>query len=131
MKPSSLPEMGTGSDALAWRHVRPRKEIRRVGGHRSKRTARDAEEDSIAGSSTGSYAEDGGGGAVGGGVAHDFNNLLMVISSQAELLLETTDRGKVEGKAKRILSATDSAGQLTRKLLAFGRKQELASSTST
>jgi len=68
-------------------------------------------------------------GQLAGGVAHDFNNLLMVISSQAELLLETTDRGKVEGKAKRILSATDSAGQLTRKLLAFGRKQELASST--
>ncbi len=68
-------------------------------------------------------------GQLAGGVAHDFNNLLMVISSQAELLLETTDHSKVEEKARRILSATDSAGQLTRKLLAFGRKQELASST--
>jgi signal transduction histidine kinase/CheY-like chemotaxis protein len=68
-------------------------------------------------------------GQLAGGVAHDFNNLLMVISSQAELLLDVTDRERVETKARRILSATESAGQLTRKLLAFGRKQQLASST--
>ncbi len=64
-----------------------------------------------------------------GGIAHDFNNLLMVISGQAELLLEATDRRQIEARTNQILNATASAGQLTRKLLAFSRKQELASST--
>ncbi len=68
-------------------------------------------------------------GQLAGGIAHDFNNLLMVISSQAELLLDTTDRVKVEKRARQILSTTESAGKLTKKLLAFSRKQELANST--
>jgi two-component system, cell cycle sensor histidine kinase and response regulator CckA len=63
------------------------------------------------------------------GVAHDFNNLLMVISGQAELLLESVVSSEVETRVGKILSATESAGLLTRKLIAFGRKQNLASST--
>lgn len=66
-------------------------------------------------------------GLLAGTVAHDFNNLLMAISSQAELLMHTNDFDRVRMKAQRILKATDSAAKLTRKLLAFGRKQELAS----
>ena len=68
-------------------------------------------------------------GQFAGGIAHDFNNLLMGISGQAELLLEATAACDVERGARRILSATDSAGQLTKELLAFSRKQELATST--
>jgi len=67
-------------------------------------------------------------GLLAGTVAHDFNNLLMAISSQAELLLGAADVPTAL-KARRILSATDSAALLTRKLLAFGRKQELAATT--
>ena len=67
-------------------------------------------------------------GLLAGAVAHDFNNLLMAISSQAELLLDAAGPGSVEQRTRKILSATESAAKLTRKLLAFGRKQELASS---
>lgn len=67
-------------------------------------------------------------GQLAGAVAHDFNNLLMAISSHAELLLEAPSPGGVEKRTKQILSATESAAKLTRKLLAFGRRQELASS---
>ena len=52
----------------------------------------------------------------------------MAISSQAELLLDAAGPGSVEQRTRKILSATESAAKLTRKLLAFGRKQELASS---
>jgi PAS domain S-box-containing protein len=65
-------------------------------------------------------------GRLAGGIAHDFNNLLMGISGQAELLLDTTEACDVKKGAERILHATDSAGQLTKKLLVFSRKQELA-----
>ena len=68
-------------------------------------------------------------GQFAGGIAHDFNNLLMGISGQAELLLETTEACDVEKGVRRILCATDSAGKLTKKLLAFSGKQELAAST--
>ena len=67
-------------------------------------------------------------GQLAGTIAHDFNNLLMAISGQAELLLQTSDPRKVEKKIRQILCATESAGKLTKKLLALSRKQELASS---
>ena len=66
-------------------------------------------------------------GELAGGIAHDFNNLLMVISSYAEVILDAT-RGNAQiwKAASNILSSTNNASQLTKKLLAFGRKQELA-----
>lgn len=67
-------------------------------------------------------------GLLADGVAHDFNNLLMVISGQAELLLGSAPSSDLEKRIGKILSATESAGQLTKKLIAFGRKQSLASS---
>ena len=67
-------------------------------------------------------------GQLAGGIAHDFNNLLMAISGQTELLLEIGEGCNVEEGARKILCATDSAGRLTKKLLAFSRKQELANS---
>lgn len=65
-------------------------------------------------------------GRLAGGVAHDFNNLLMVIGGYADVLLG----GGVEAaQQKRLLegirSTTDRATELTRQLLAFGRRQVL------
>jgi PAS domain S-box-containing protein len=65
-------------------------------------------------------------GRLAGGVAHDFNNLLTGITGYASLLLERTN-GDMElardlGEIKR---AADRAAELTRQLLAFGRRQVL------
>jgi len=65
-------------------------------------------------------------GQLAGGVAHDFNNLLTVIQGYAQLLL--TENGlRSEGREplNLILSAAERAGNLTRQLLAFSRKQVL------
>jgi len=63
-------------------------------------------------------------GRLAGGVAHDFNNLLMVISAYAELTLDALpeDDGTRE-KVGEIIKASRRAADLTRQLLAFGRKQ--------
>ena len=65
-------------------------------------------------------------GRLAGGVAHDFNNLLTGITGYASLLLERAN-GDVElrrdlGEIKR---AADRAAELTKQLLAFGRRQVL------
>ena len=63
-------------------------------------------------------------GRLAGGVAHDFNNLLMVIGAYAELMQDSL---AVEHPLRRnvveILTASRRAADLTRQLLAFGRKQ--------
>ena len=63
-------------------------------------------------------------GRLAGGVAHDFNNLLTVILGSSDLLLEDLDnnapgRREIEEMRK----AAERAGDLTRQLLAFSRKQ--------
>ncbi|HMK24332.1 MAG TPA: PAS domain S-box protein, partial [Terriglobales bacterium] len=63
-------------------------------------------------------------GLLAGGVAHDFNNLLMVISSYAELMQDSISPGhRLHRNVQEILSAARRASDLTRQLLAFGRKQ--------
>ncbi len=63
-------------------------------------------------------------GQLAGGVAHDFNNLLMVISAYAELTLDTLEAGHpLRQNVGEILTASRRAADLTRQLLAFGRKQ--------
>jgi two-component system, cell cycle sensor histidine kinase and response regulator CckA len=63
-------------------------------------------------------------GQLAGGVAHDFNNLLMVISSYAELMLDhVPPEHKLHRNVQQILGASRRAADLTRQLLAFGRKQ--------
>ena len=59
-----------------------------------------------------------------GGVAHDFNNLLAVIRGCAELLSSSsdTDRDFIAS----IIRATDRGAEMTRRLLAYARKQPLA-----
>ncbi|MDY0883502.1 response regulator [Dongia soli] len=65
-------------------------------------------------------------GQLTGGIAHDFNNLLAVIIGNLDLLEEEI-RGneKATALAGRALKASLRAADLTRKLLAFARKQAL------
>ena len=63
-------------------------------------------------------------GRLAGGVAHDFNNLLMVISSYAELMLDSlAPHHPLRRNVDEIQKASRRAADLTRQLLAFGRKQ--------
>jgi nitrogen-specific signal transduction histidine kinase len=61
-----------------------------------------------------------------GGVAHDFNNILTVITGTIEILADgVIDRPKLFAIAKMISEAADRGSELTRRLLAFARKQPL------
>jgi two-component system, cell cycle sensor histidine kinase and response regulator CckA len=63
-------------------------------------------------------------GQLAGGVAHDFNNLLMVISSYAELMMDTlAPDTALRHHGEEILKASRRAADLTRQLLTFSRKQ--------
>lgn len=65
-------------------------------------------------------------GQLAGGVAHDFNNLLAAILGNIELALRVV--GEDDPLRNRLLDiehASDRAAALTKKLLAFGRKQLL------
>jgi PAS domain S-box-containing protein len=65
-------------------------------------------------------------GQLTGGVAHDFNNLLTVISGNLQLLEEEdgiADRAQIIQSA---LRAVGNGAALTRKLLAFARRQRLS-----
>ncbi|MBI5483315.1 MAG: PAS domain S-box protein [Deltaproteobacteria bacterium] len=66
-------------------------------------------------------------GQLAGGVAHDFNNMLGVIIGYAELALMKLDPSQPYYKNfKEISSAASRSSDLTRQLLAFARKQEIA-----
>ena len=66
-------------------------------------------------------------GKLAGGIAHDFNNLLMVIRGDSDLILRRLSaEDPLRVHAERIRDAADQAATLTRKLLAFSRKQVLA-----
>jgi PAS domain S-box-containing protein len=63
-------------------------------------------------------------GRLAGGVAHDFNNVLTVVKSFSEFLLEDLDKlDPRRADVEEIARAADRAAALTRKLLAFSRKQ--------
>jgi two-component system cell cycle sensor histidine kinase/response regulator CckA len=63
-------------------------------------------------------------GRLAGGVAHDFNNLLLVISAYAELMLDSlAEENPLRRNVGEIMAASRRAADLTRQLLAFGRKQ--------
>jgi two-component system, cell cycle sensor histidine kinase and response regulator CckA len=63
-------------------------------------------------------------GRLAGGVAHDFNNLLMIISSYAELMLDSlSPEHPLQRNVQEIMGASRRAADLTRQLLTFGRKR--------
>jgi len=63
-------------------------------------------------------------GTLAGGVAHDFNNLLTVINGHAEIgLLQKTIDSAQKRHFTAIQESSKRAEELTRQLLAFGRKQ--------
>ena len=65
-------------------------------------------------------------GRLAGGLAHDFNNLLTVINGYTELVLgDLGATDPLRDTLDRILTAGESAAELTGQLLAYGRKQVL------
>jgi PAS domain S-box-containing protein len=63
-------------------------------------------------------------GQLAGGVAHDFNNLLTVITGNLSLLQEgQVSDSQPSFDIQETLDATHRAGELTRQLLAFSRRQ--------
>lgn len=64
-------------------------------------------------------------GQMAGGIAHDFNNLLTAIVGPAELaLLKVDEHSEVANDLRQIQSTGKRAARLTRKLLAFARREE-------
>lgn len=65
-------------------------------------------------------------GQLAGGIAHDFNNLLTVIQGYSEIaLLKLEQENPLRDAMLNINNAALKAGNLTRQLLAFGRRQVL------
>jgi two-component system, cell cycle sensor histidine kinase and response regulator CckA len=64
-------------------------------------------------------------GQLAGGVAHDFNNVLLVIRGYSSVLRATLGDPQQIADIDEIANAADRATQLTRQLLAFGRRQVL------
>jgi PAS domain S-box-containing protein len=67
-------------------------------------------------------------GQLTGGIAHDFNNLLTAISGSLELLQRRINEGRTENLERytsAAITASQRAGALTQRLLAFARRQPL------
>jgi PAS domain S-box-containing protein len=66
-------------------------------------------------------------GRLAGGIAHDFNNLLTVIGGYGDIVLaRLEEEHPLYPKVTEIVRAAARAGDLTRQLLAFSRRQVLA-----
>ena len=66
-------------------------------------------------------------GQLTGGVAHDFNNLLMVILGSMELIRRRSPGdAKITALLDNAIQAAERGASLTRRMLAFARKQQLS-----
>lgn len=66
-------------------------------------------------------------GQLTGGIAHDFNNLLTIVSGNLQILEdELVDNPDASDVIARALRAVGRGAELTRKLLAFARRQRLS-----
>lgn len=66
-------------------------------------------------------------GRLAGGIAHDFNNLLTAIIGNAELgMLDLNENDPLYDEFNDIMKTASRAANLTRQLLAFGRRQVLS-----
>jgi PAS domain S-box-containing protein len=65
-------------------------------------------------------------GQLTGGIAHDFNNLLTIISGNLELLEDSVSSTQDRELLSRASKAADSGARLTRRLLTFARRRQLA-----
>ena len=69
-------------------------------------------------------------GKLAGGVAHDFNNLLTAMMGYSQILMrQLPEGGRHQDTLARIIRAAERAAEVTRQLLAFGRKQLLEMKT--
>ena len=69
-------------------------------------------------------------GQLTGGLAHDFNNLLGVILGNLQLIERSVEGNeKAEKRIGAALNAVDKGAELTRRLLAFSRRQNLETET--
>jgi PAS domain S-box-containing protein len=64
-------------------------------------------------------------GQLAGGIAHDFNNVLLVIRGYSSILKSSLADSPLASDVEEIAKAADRAGELTRQLLAFARRQVL------
>lgn len=65
-------------------------------------------------------------GQLAGGVAHDFNNIIQVIASYASVLGRSSDNpDKVKLLAEKIIEVSQRGASVTRRLLAFARRDKL------
>ncbi|NBB15255.1 response regulator [Caulobacter sp. SLTY] len=64
-------------------------------------------------------------GQLTGGVAHDFNNLLQVIRANLELIEPAVSDDKARRRLRNAIHGAERAADLTRRLLAFARRQPL------
>jgi PAS domain S-box-containing protein len=63
-------------------------------------------------------------GLLAGGIAHDFNNMLTVIIGYSDLILEDdAPTAGIAAKVGQVKKAAENAADLTRQILAFGRRQ--------
>lgn len=69
-------------------------------------------------------------GRLAGGIAHDFNNVLQAVNGAADLIgLRPYDREKICHLARMIQDASERGSSVTRRLLAFARRDELRLAT--
>lgn len=61
-----------------------------------------------------------------GGVAHDFNNILTAISGYAGLaMIKMEEKDRLKNYIGQIISASEKASEIIKKLLSFSRRQEI------